>query len=34
MKYIIEEYESIIFNFNDVIEKLIIKDDPRNRPKY
>ena len=26
IKFIIEEYESIIFNFNDVIEKLVNKD--------
>lgn len=31
IKYIIEEYESIIFNFNDVIEKLVSKEDARKQ---
>lgn len=34
MKYIVEEYESIIFNFNDVIEKLVNKEENRHKPKY
>jgi len=31
MKYVVEEYEAIIFNFNDVIEKLVAKEEFRNR---
>ena len=26
IKYIVEEYESIILNFNEVIEKLLVKE--------
>lgn len=34
MKYVIEEYESIIFNFNDVIEKLVNREEGRHKSKF
>ena len=36
-KFIVEEYESIILNFNEVIEKLLAKEEgrpPATRPRY
>jgi hypothetical protein len=34
MKYVIDEYESIIFNFNDVIEKLVNREEGRHKTKF